>query len=386
MKPRLRIAILAHSTNPRGGVVHALELGDALTRLGHDATVHAPDAAGQGFFRPTRCNTVSVAASPVGRDVTAMVETRIADYVRYFETAGHRNFDVWHAQDGISGNALATMKARGLIAGFARTVHHVDQFADPRLAALQARAIVSADRLFVVSRFWRDRLAREFGRAPRLVGNGVDTERFSPAANSTDGDLRALSNVPAGAQVFLAIGGVEKRKNTIRILEAFRLLHARHPSACLVIAGGASLLDHDAYQAEFAAALARSGLPDGAVIRTGPLPQALMPPLYRAADALVFPSVKEGFGLVVLEAMASGVPVVTSRIAPFTEYLGDGDVLWCDPHDADSIAAALATAREPAVRASLILRGFAVASRHDWSRVAHAHLVDYEALSEAAHA
>ena len=51
-----------------------------------------------------------------------------------------------------------------------------------------------------------------------------------------------------------------------------------------------------------------------------------MPALYRAADALVFPSVKEGFGLVVLEAMASGVPVVTSRIAPFTEYLGDGDV------------------------------------------------------------
>ena len=44
MKPRLRIAILAHSTNPRGGVVHALELGDALCRLGHEATVHAPDA------------------------------------------------------------------------------------------------------------------------------------------------------------------------------------------------------------------------------------------------------------------------------------------------------------------------------------------------------
>ncbi len=70
------------------------------------------------------------------------------------------------------------------------------------------------------------------------------------------------------------------------------------------------------------------------MIATGPLPQALMPALYRAADALVFPSVKEGFGLVVLEAMASGVPVVTSRIAPFTEYLGDDDAAWCDPHDA----------------------------------------------------
>ena len=108
MSRALRIAILAHSTNPRGGVVHALELGDALTRLGHAATVHAPDAAGAGFFRDTLCRTVGVAATPVGRDVTAMVETRIADYVGHFERAQNRDFDVWHAQDGISGNALAT--------------------------------------------------------------------------------------------------------------------------------------------------------------------------------------------------------------------------------------------------------------------------------------
>jgi glycosyltransferase involved in cell wall biosynthesis len=186
--------------------------------------------------------------------------------------------------------------------------------------------------------------------------------------------------------VFLAIGGVESRKNTLRILEAFRIVHAELPSACLVIAGGASLLDHDSYQASFAAALAASGLPDGAVIRTGPLPQALMPALYRAADALVFPSVKEGFGLVVLEAMASGVPVVTSRIAPFTEYLGEGDVVWCDPHDAGSIAAAMAAALHPPLRATTTARGFAVAARHDWAATAHAHLPIYEALSEAAYA
>ena len=386
MKPRLRIAILAHSTNPRGGVVHALELGDALCRIGHEATVHAPDASGAGLFRSTRCPTVGVAASPVGRDVTAMVETRVADYLRHFEVAGHRQFDVWHAQDGISGNALATLKERGLIRGFARTVHHVDSFADPRLRALQMRAIASADRLFAVSRLWRDWLSKEFGRVPHLVGNGVDTERHSPVPDDNDAALRALVKLPVGTRVLLAIGGVEKRKNTIAILEAFRPVHARHPSTCLLIAGGASLLDHDAYQAEFARALGASSLPDGAVMRTGPLPQALMPALYRCADALVFPSIKEGFGLVVLEAMASGVPVVTSRIAPFTEYLDDGDVAWCDPRDAASIASAMTAALERPGRDALIARGFAVAARHDWSRVAQAHLPAYEALAEAAHA
>src|SRR5258708_32048968 len=141
MAGRLRIAILTHSTNPRGGVVHALELGDALCRLGHDATVHAPDAASRGFFRNALARTVCVAASPVGRGVATLVETRIADYLRHFERAAHRGFDVWHAQDGISANALATLKERGLIAGFARTVHHVDDFADPRIPALPLPAI-----------------------------------------------------------------------------------------------------------------------------------------------------------------------------------------------------------------------------------------------------
>jgi glycosyltransferase-like protein len=386
MRPRLRIAILAHSTNPRGSVVHALELGDALSSLGHDATVHAPDASGAGFFRHSRCATVSLAASPAGRNVTAMVETRVADFVRYFETAGRRNFDVWHAQDGISGNALATLKERGLINGFARTVHHVDTFADPRLSALQARAIVCADRLFAVSRLWRDRLTCDFGRVPCLVGNGVDTERFSPLADANDADLRLLLNVPTGVRLFLAVGGIEKRKNTIGILNGFHIVHAKHPAFCLLIAGGASLLDHAAYQAEFRAALAATGLPDGVVIRTGPLPQSLMPALYRAADALVFPSIKEGFGLVVLEAMASGVPVVTSRIAPFTEYLGDGDVLWCDPENPASIAAAMTSALETSVRDGLIARGFALAAQHDWTTTAIAHIPAYEALSEIAYA
>jgi glycosyltransferase-like protein len=386
MKPRLHIAILAHSTNPRGSVVHALELGDALCRLGHDVTVHAPDASGAGFFRLTRCATVSVAASPVGRNVTATVETRVADYVRHFEAAVRCNFDVWHAQDGISGNALATLKERGLINGFARTVHHVDTFADPRLSALQARAIASADRLFAVSRLWRDRLAHESGRVPDLVGNGVDTKRFSPAADANDAALRLLLHVPAGVRLFLAIGGIEKRKNTIRILQAFRLVRAKHPASCLLIAGGASLLDHDAYQAKFGAALAASGLPDGVVIPTGPLPHALMPALYRAAKAVVFASIEEGFGLVALEAMASGVPVIASRIAPFTEYLGEGDVLWCDPEEPCSIAAAMTSALETSVGDALIARGFAVAARRDWTTVAQAHIPAYEALSEIAHA
>src|ERR1700719_4542166 len=92
----LRVAILAHSTNPRGGVVHALELADSLTRLGHEAVAHAPDPAGKGFFRAPLSPAVTVMASPAGSDVASMVETRIADYVRHFQSPSHRGFDVYH--------------------------------------------------------------------------------------------------------------------------------------------------------------------------------------------------------------------------------------------------------------------------------------------------
>ena len=386
MSEGLRIAILAHSTNPRGGVVHGLELGDALCRLGHDSTVHAPDATGKGFFRKTICRTSSVPASRVDGGVRAMVEIRIADYVHYFERAENRRFDIWHAQDGISGNALATLKERGLIPGFARTVHHIDTFDDERLSVLQLRAITAADRLFVVSRVWQQRLARAVGRDARHVSNGVDMTSFSPTADSTDAAVRERLGLQDSHPVFLAVGGVEQRKNSIRLLQAFSALRARRPSCRLVIAGGASLLDHAAYQASFAAALAQSGLPEAAVIRTGPWPQELMPALYRAATSLVFPSITEGFGLVVLEAMASGVAVVTSRIAPFVEYLGPHDVVWCDPFDNTSIATAMEASLNPSQRRRCIEGGLRVAMAHRWARTARAHLASYEQLREVAYA
>jgi glycosyltransferase-like protein len=380
MSQPLRIAILAHSTNPRGGVVHAVELGDALSRLGHKATVFAPDATGTGFFRDTHCKTSCIPASPTGRNVRAMVETRIADYIRHFEPAASRRFDVWHAQDGISGNALATLKQRHLIPGFVRTVHHVDTFDDAELCALQLRAMTAADRVLVVSRLWRDWLKQELALHACCVGNGVDMHRFSPTPDATDDMLCAHLHLPPGTPMFLAVGGVEERKNTIRLLRACQTLQSEHPSCRLIIAGGASLLDHDAYQARFAEVLAESDLPNDAVTRTGPVPQMLMPALYRAATSLVFPSTKEGFGLVVLEAMASGVPVVTSRIAPFTEYLANDDVLWCDPFDTASIAAAMAQSLDASCSEHFVTRGLQIAARHDWRSTARAHLATYDAV------
>lgn len=383
LSPGLRIAILAHSTNPRGGVVHALEVADALTMLGHQAVVHAPDSSGNGFFRAPLTPAVTVLATPVGRDVAALVEARIADYVRHFENAASRDFQVFHAQDSISGNALADLKDRGLIPGFARTVHHIDRFTDQKLEDWQSRAITEADELFVVSRMWQQTLQEQLGRSSTIVGNGVDPTRFTTGRTSDDIAIASKYGIGRGP-ILLSVGGVEERKNSIRILQAFQQLLAVSPDAQLVITGGASLLDHAGYQRDFDSLI--TPMLKRSVVRLGPVSDAEMPSLYRLAHALVFPSLKEGFGLAVLEAMASGTPVVTSRIPPFTEYLGDDDVIWCDPLSSGSIANAMMAVVSEPLHARLRQRGILIARQHTWRRTAAAHLQSYSNLMDRQYA
>lgn len=375
----LRIAMLAHSTNPRGGVVHAMQVAEALGDLGHQVTLFAPDASGRGFFRSPRIVAEAFPVPQAKPDMTAMVEQRIDDYVGYFEARGTSDFDIFHAHDGISGNALATLKQRGRIASFVRTVHHIDEFADNRLMVLQARSVDRADAIFTVSDLWRGHFERQ-GRSAIRVGNGVDRNRFRPEQDGRDRHLRDRLPIEGGP-VFLAIGGVEARKNTLNILKAFIEMRAVSPSAQLVIAGGVSLLDHGAYQADFFAALAAVPQHASAVHLIGAVADEDMPALYRRCDALVFPSVKEGFGLVVLEAMASGLPVVLSSIAPFTEYVKETEAIWCDPTRPCSIADAMLAATQPDNAKRLADAAARTAAAHDWAKVASLHLPVYRAVT-----
>jgi glycosyltransferase-like protein len=380
----LRIAMLTHSTNPRGGVVHALQLSEALTALGHDVVLHAPDSKGAGFFRPTRCKTRPFPVAPAARDTHAMIEQRIAEYVEHLADA--RDFDLYHAHDGISGNALATLKSRGRITKFVRTVHHIDDFVDTRIACLQSRSIQAADAWMTVSNLWRNRLHQDFEIKASVCGNGVDCDRFRPEPDGNEPDLRRRLGLGAGP-VFLAVGGIEERKNTIRVLDAFAQIVAIRPDAELVIAGGATLLNHVTYHLAFSRRLAEGGAAlAGSVRLPGVIADADMPGLYRLATALVFPSVKEGFGLCVLEALASGVPVIASRTEPFVSYLMADDAIWCDPLNVTTIADAMALALRPEFAKRLRCNGPHVAGRFGWRAVAEAHEPQYQQLLEVADA
>ena len=396
----LRIALLTHSVNPRGGVVHTVSLAEALHDLGHDVTVLAPATPGQTMFRPLRCklSLVAVPAMPPA-DVAAMVEARLAALIQLVRRLmAEQPFEVLHAQDSISGNALATLRQQHEIEGFVRTVHHLDLFDDARLMAWQQRAFAEASQVLCVSAGWCAQLRREHGIDATQVMNGVDAQRFSPNPGPDDAAVLTRLGLRRGpgpgvrpgldtdALLLLAVGGIEPRKNTLAILQAFALLRHQRPGAQLAIAGGASLLDHGRYQVGFDAALqalraADPGLAD-AVHITGTLGDSVMPALYRAADVLLMPSLTEGFGLVVLEALASGTPVVVSNRAPFTEYLAPGEaggVCWADPTAPASIAAAALRALQPGRAQALADQLPEVCRRYNWPSSARRHVAIYRA-------
>jgi glycosyltransferase-like protein len=271
------------------------------------------------------------------------VEARIHAFKQTLMEHDAWSFDVLHAQDSISGNALAELRAQGLIRGFMRTVHHLDHFDDPRLAAWQRRAYEDAEQVLCVSDTWTREMRSTLGIAALTVPNGVDIARFTPDQDEHDAQITRRLGIDSGP-IVLSVGGIEARKNTLALLEAFALVLRTLPGAQLVIAGGASLLDHDVYARGVIKRAAELGLsigPGESVVVTGPLEDAAMPALFRSADVLSMVSLREGFGLVVLEALASGTPVVASAIAPFTEYLDDSTCYWANPTDVESIAAAL---------------------------------------------
>ena len=375
------IGIFTHSTNPRGGVVHAMHLAEALCDEGIEATLLAPGPTGSRFFRAPRCASVVIPAAPAPRDVRTLVQTRRRDIAAFLSRPAAPRFEILHAHDSISALALADVAEAGLGQGFLRTVHHLDDFRSHRLLFWQDEAVRRATHLFCVSRLWQSELARRFRRPSTLVGNGVDLQRYTPRAGPRDAQLRA-GWLPQGGRMILAVGGVEARKNTLGTLRAFLELVAggAYPDLHLLIAGGASLLDHRAARSAFAEMLSGSAHRDR-VRLLGVVDDDDMPALYRNAAMLCFPSLREGFGLCVLEAMASGIPVIVPYGEPFDSYLAAGDAIRIDPTSPPALAQAMAQALQPDAIRDAGRHGPARAQQFDWRRVARTHRAGYDAMA-----
>jgi glycosyltransferase involved in cell wall biosynthesis len=195
-----------------------------------------------------------------------------------------------------------------------------------------------------------------------VLYSGV-TPGFRPGPELGEGErLRARYGLGDGRYV-LSVGTLQPRKNYVRLIRAFAKLKPDvEPETQLVIAGGRGWL----YQDIFAEAK-RHG---DRVRILGFVDEADLPALYRNAALFAFPSLYEGFGLPVLEAMACGVPVVCSNGSSLPEVAGNAALL-VDPLDVDGLAEAMARVlKDPGLRWQMVARGAAQAARFTWARAA----------------
>jgi glycosyltransferase-like protein len=380
----MRIAMLTYSVKPRGGVVHALEVSEALARRGHRVELIALARHDEELYRspavPTHVVRHVPPDAPFDERVQAMLET-YADGMRPLLAAGE--YDVVHAQDCLSANAALELRDDHVIPHVIRTVHHVDDFTSPSLIECQERSITEPDRVLCVSQPWVERLADEFGRHADLVRNGVDMHRFRPAhdAHERAGDREHWAL--GGRFAILTVGGIEPRKGSLTLATALaelrRLIPERDP--LLLVAGGITLFDYRDEVERFDRLIRELGVAQHVRV-LGALSPEEIERLYRAADAFAFPSVKEGFGLAALEALAAELPVVASDLDVFRTFLADGESALLTPTgDAGALARALARlALDRELCARLRAEGFRVARAYSWDVAATAHERAYERL------
>jgi glycosyltransferase-like protein len=373
----LRIAMLTYSLRPRGGVVHALEVSEALVRRGHEVCLFALGRPGEEFFRKPMVAEQIVRFTPPEAPFDERIMAMLAAYRDGLAAPLSRGgFDVVHSQDCLSANAALELRERGLIDHVIRTVHHIDDFISPSLIECQDRSILGPDALLCVSDPWVERLRAEYGVAANVVRNGVDTRRFRPARDDDErGNARKAFGLGEHFTV-MTIGGIEPRKGTLTLLEGFARLRRLAPEldARLVVAGGATLFDYRSEVDRFHARVDELGL--GEAVRVlGTLEEGEIESLYRAADVFAFPSTKEGFGLAALEALASGLPVVASDLDALTTFLEHGHSAMLVPvGDHEALGAALAdVGRDPAAVQILRANGLHVAADYTWDRAAAAH-------------
>ncbi len=170
-------------------------------------------------------------------------------------------------------------------------------------------------------------------------------------------------------ELILSVGVIQTRKNSLNMLKALKTLPAKYQ---LVLSGG------NGYGSEAIHEFIRTESLGDRVKLLGFIDDAQLARLYQAASVFLFPSLEEGFGIPVLEALASGTPVVTSNLSSMPEVGGEA-ALYVDPHDPVDIARKVVQAAEDmTLRETLIQKGLARAGEFTWRRTAQATLAVYE--------
>ena len=200
-----------------------------------------------------------------------------------------------------------------------------------RAAWKSMRNICAARTVVTISEYSRERIIGLYPMDPDrvcVVPFGVDSDRFCPCSDEQKAASRRAFGLPSTAFVVLFVGSEQRRKNLGTLVAGLAKFREKEPGLVFVKAG---LAQSKSGHGRFQSALKADQLEEATVFLDG-LTDDQMVQLYQAADVLAFPSVEEGWGVPVLEAMASGIPVLSSQIGPIVEFAGDSVLYVDDPY------------------------------------------------------
>ena len=337
---------------------------------------------------------------PAG-DEAPMARARLHAYLDEFvdgvdawRIARSIDYDLIHAHYWLSGVAALRLKARWSVPVM-QMFHTLGRLKNraARTAAEQepairlqeeTRIVADCDRIVAANVVERAELLRDYGAAASRIATipcGVDTDLFAPSDRAAARARLALDGRP----VLLWVGRVAPIKGLDTLLDAVaRLSTSAGPARLLIVGGDADepMSEHEVFLRR---RIERLGLRDS-VCFVGPQPQDVLPVYYAAADVTVLPSYYESFGMVALEAMACGSPVIASRVGGLVTTVRDGVTGFLVPDgDVEALAERIAAlVADPDLRWRVGREGVRWAAQHRWACVAEAVCKEYASLESRA--
>lgn len=350
-----------------GGVTkHITHLATEFQRAGHDVHIIAPCSGTPSVPPPAPLHRLGrpVSIHANGSIARIGVGPRLGKEVGQIMASGA--FDIVHLHEPL----LPALPLAVLRASRATNVGTFHAFRRSTIAYFYGKPLLryffgKLHGRITVSGCARDFVAEHFHADYRVIPNGIDFQRFSTPRDR-------IPRFDDGRPNVLFVGRLEKRKGLGYLLRAWGKIHEEIPEARLIIVGGGGGLKH--YRAFVGA---RADVDH--IVFAGEVSDEELLDYYHTADVFCAPSTGgESFGMILLEAMAAGKPIVTTNIPGYSEVVThDVEGLLVPPKDADGLADALIRLlRNPELRGRLGDEGRRSAERYAWPRVAE-QIIDY---------
>ena len=332
--------------------------------------------------------------APMGRVRLYEHLDEFVDGVDAWRIARSIDYDLIHAHYWLSGVAGLRLKERWSVPvmqmfhTLGRLKNRVARSAAEQEPAIrlheETRIVGACDRIVAANVVERAELVRDYGAAAARIATipcGVDTDLFVPGDRAAARGRLGLDEQPA----LLWVGRVAPIKGLDTLLDAVARLRASGRPVRLLIVGGDADEAMSEHEVSLRRRIARLDL-TSLVCFVGPQPQSVLPLYYAAADVTVLPSYYESFGMVALEAMACGSPVIASRVGGLVTTVRDGVTGFLIPEaDVEALAERIgALVADPDLRWRIGREGVRWAAQHRWACVAEAVCREYASLESRA--